>query len=665
MVKHYRGETLVQQVDLYDLLLRGVRADARRLEPGDTLQVAPVGAQIRVDGMVRRPAIYELHDETTLAQAIELAGGMLPAAALTHIEVQRLEAHDKRTMLSLEIAQNSDAAEIEKQMAAFAIRDRDEIHVFPIATFNQDAVYLQGHVVRPGRYSFEPGMTLKDLISSYGDLLPQAATQYAEIIRLNPPDYHPSVQSFELGAVLAGAAPEPPLAPLDTVRIFSRFDFENPPTVSVTGAVRRPGTYQTTGQIHFLDALELSGGVTTDASLDTAQVIRTMPDSSLTILSVSVKDALGGDADHNILLQPQDRILIQQNILRADPASLLVGGEVANPGRYALTRNLRVADVIRVAGGLKRSADSDSADLIQFAVSSNAPLAATHVSVNLSAALAGDPSQNMLLHDGDVLTIRQVPGWNDRSAAISVQGEVKHPGTYGIRPGERLSSILERAGGFDPDAYPYGAIFERPQVREIETQARNEMTLRVQGAENSLELLPDSDPRQKAAKEMAVQQWQSNVEQLNANPAVGRMAIRISSDIDRWKNTNADIEVRAGDVLIVPKRPGYVMVSGQVFNSTAISYRAGRSAQWYLSQAGGPTPLANKKAVFVIRADGSVMGGKNGIFGGDSLGGAVRPGDTVVVPEKALSGNVQWQNVLLSAQVASSIASTIYVALRY
>ncbi len=201
-VKHYRGGVLVQQVDLYDLLLRGVRSDAKRLEPGDTLQVGAVGAEIRIDGMVRRPAIYELRDETTLAAAIDLAGGMLPAAALTHIEVQRLEAHEKRTMLSLDISGTSDAAEIEKQMAGFAIRDRDEIHVFPIATFNQDAVYLQGHVVRAGRYSYHPGMTLKDLVPSYADLLPEAAGNYAEIIRLNPPDYRPSVQSFDLGAAI-------------------------------------------------------------------------------------------------------------------------------------------------------------------------------------------------------------------------------------------------------------------------------------------------------------------------------------------------------------------------------------------------------------------------------------------------------------------------------
>ena len=95
---------------------------------------------------------------------------------------------------------------------------------------------------------------------------------------------------------------------------------------------------------------------------------------------------------------------------------------------------------------------------------------------------------------------------------------------------------------------------------------------------------------------------------MSSNPPLGRVTIRISSEIDRWKNTSADIEVRAGDTLIIPKRPSYVMVTGQVFNPTAVSYRPGKSAKWYLSQSGGPTQVANKKAIFVIRADGSVIG---------------------------------------------------------
>ncbi len=271
IVKHYRGNQLVEVVDLYDLLLHGVKSDLKRLENGDTVLVPPIGPQVTVDGMVRRPAIYELKDEKNLASVLELAGGLLPTAA-----------------------------EVTKKLEAFEIHDGDRIRVFPIAPYNQDAVYLEGHVVRPGRYSYRPNMKVTDVIGSYKDLLPEPANQYAEIIRLNAPDFHPTVESFDLAGALANPEQSPVLHAMDTVRVFSRFDFENPPTVSVWGDVRGPGTYRTSGQIHLSDAVHLAGGLAPDAKVDDAQVFRYLPDGKTKIFSVSLSLALEGDPTANI-----------------------------------------------------------------------------------------------------------------------------------------------------------------------------------------------------------------------------------------------------------------------------------------------------------------------------------------------------------------------------
>jgi len=665
ILKHYRGTQLIETVDVYDLLLHGVKADLARLENGDTVQVPPIGPQVTVEGMVRRPAIYELLEEKTLASVLELAGGLLPTAALRHIEVQRIVAHDKQTMLSVDVPEADNAAEVTKTLESFAIQDGDRIRVYPIVPYNQDTIYVEGHVVRPGRYSYRADMRVTDVISSYKDLLPEPATQYAEIVRLNAPDFHPSVEGFDLADALNNPAQAPVLHAMDTIRIFSRFDFENPPSVSVLGEVRSPGTYQTSGQVHLADAVHLAGGLTPDVETVDAQVFRYLPDGKFKIFSVSLGQALAGDPVENILLQPRDRLLIHRNPDAVEPASVYIQGEVAKPGRYPLTTNMGIADLIRVGGGLKPSADSQTADLTRYQYLGQAKLTGEHESIELSAALKGDTQTTTPLHNGDVLTIRQLPGWNDLGATIVVKGEVKHPGTYGIRPGERLSSVLERAGGFAPDAYPFGAVLQRVQVRELESQAQNEMVLRIKGIQDDLKLLPETDTRQKQAKEMALQQWQATLEQLSANPPAGRVTVRVASQINHWKNSNSDVEVRAGDILVIPKRPSYVMVTGQVFNPTAVSYRPGKSAKWYLAQSGGPTTLANKKAIFVIRADGSVIGSKNTLLIGDSFSASLQPGDTVVVPEKAVGGGLQWQSVLLSAQAASAIASTIFIALHY
>ena len=448
ILQHYRGNQLVQDVDVYDLLLHGVKGNIARLEDGDTVLAPPLGGEVTVEGMVRRPAIYELKDEKTLSDALELAGGLLPTATLRHVEVQRVIAHQKETMLSLDVPADDNSEEVTKQLESFKIQDGDKIRIFPIAPYNQDAVYLEGHVIRPGKYSYKQGMRVTDLIGSYKDLLPEPALQYGEIIRLSLPDYRPVVQSFSVAEALADPKNAPEVDPLDTVQIFGRYDFENPPTVSVLGDVRAPGTYRTSGDIHLSDAIHLAGGLNPDAQTEDAQVFRFMPDSTLKILNVKLNTALEGSPTDNIMLTSRDRVLIHKNAAAADPATVLVKGDVERPGRYPLTAKMTVSDLIGAAGGLKQSADLQTADLTHFVWKNDKQVNGDQEKISLAKAMTGDGSASPTLNNGDVLTIRQVPGWNDLGASIMVRGEVVHPGSYGITPGERLSAVLTRAGGF-------------------------------------------------------------------------------------------------------------------------------------------------------------------------------------------------------------------------
>jgi polysaccharide biosynthesis/export protein len=664
-LKHYRGKELVQEVDAYDLLLHGIRANLKPLENGDTLMVPPMGPQVTVEGMVRRPAIYETLSETSLGDVLELAGGILPTAALRHIEVQRVEAHEKRTMLTLDIGSAGDEKEVARQLDAFKVRGGDQVHIFPIASYNEDSIFLQGHVLRPGRYSYKSGMKLTELIASYNDLLPEPAAHYAEIVRLNAPDFHPSVESFDLSAALANPPSAPVLQPLDTVRVFSRFDFEPPPDVWVGGEVRTPGKYRTSGQAHLRDAIYLSGGATPDAALDSAQLFRTQPDGTMRILSVDLKQALAGDPVDNILLQPRDRILVHRNSARVDPPTVYVKGEVAKPGRYPLTSNMHVGDLVRVAGGLKRSADADSADLTRFAAGNGPAGSSEELDVKLAAVLSGDAGEDVSLHNGDVLTIRQLPQWEDIGASVTVRGEVQHPSAYGIEPGERLSSVLRRSGGFTSQAYPYGALLIRREVRELQMKAHLELIDRLKTEQRYLKALPESDEDQKNAKLSAIAETQTTLQQLQATGPIGRVVIHLPSDqksLAKFAGGPADVQLRSGDELIIPKKNNYVMVNGQVLNPTAVSFIPGKSARWYLSQAGGVTQVADKNGTFVIRADGSVISSRNNsvFWSGDPMTAVLKPGDSILVPEKAPKiGTRNWASLLQAAQVASSLALTV------
>jgi len=661
-LRHYRGNTLVQEVDVYDLLLHGVRSGVERLQSGDTVLVPPLGPEITVEGMVRRPAIYELHGEKNIAEVLELAGGVLTSGTLRHVDVERVQAHESRTMLRLDIPENNNRESVAKALEEFAVQDGDKIKISPILPYADKTVYLEGHVFRPGKYAFREGMLITDLIKSYNDLLPEPSRVHAEIVRLNPPDYAPQVIAFNLDTALGAKEQPVVLKPFDTVRVFSRFDFEDPPVITVTGEVRDPGDHLTNGVTHVRDAVYLAGGLTSDASTDTVQIFRRAGDNNLVVLSVDLARALAGDDKDNIALEVKDRLIIHRNLAKVDPPTVTIEGEVGRPGKYPLGRDMTAVELVRTAGGLKRGAFTQTADLTRYTVEGGQSVVPEHETVAIGRALAGEPDTDMRLHDGDVLTIRQLGGWRDVGAVITVNGEVQHPGTYGIQDGERLSSILERAGGLRTDAYPYGAIFERVQVREVEQHNRAELVRNVEDQGAALKAEPDSDSDKKVAKDAALLQWQSTMDRLQNTPPVGRLVIHISKDTKRWRNTSADVQVRAGDTIYIPKVPTSVIVNGAVYVPTAVTYRPGKSAGWYLSQAGGPSNTAYKKGTFVIRADGSVAGGSGGMFSGGVESAELRPGDMVVVPEKAFSANSRWKTTLQVAQLATAVGIAVQVA---
>ena len=174
--------------------------------------------------------------------------------------------------------------------------------------------------------------------------------------------------------------------------------------------------------------------------------------------------------------------------------------------------------------------------------------------------------------------------------------------------------------------------------------------------------MPENNEEQRNAKLNAIAQAESTVRQLQESDPIGRVVVHVPANPAGWANSPADAVLRDGDVLMIPTKTNYILVDGQVFNPTAVGYIPGHSARWYLSQAGGLTPIADKKAVFVVRADGSVIGSKNnsGLFAGDPLAAALRPGDTIIVPEKALKvGGPSFANVIQAGQLAASVALAV------
>jgi protein involved in polysaccharide export with SLBB domain len=566
LLRQYHSTQLVREIDLYDFLLRGVRSNTDRLLPGDTILVPPVGPQVSIEGMVHHPAIYELNGEKTLNQVLDLAGGVLATASLKQINVARIVAHQRRTMLSLQLP--NDPAGVAQKLADFKVQGGDDVVISQILPYNEQAVYLEGHVYRPGKYPYRDGMTINDLLHSYQDVMPEPS-DHAELIRLQAPDFRPETISFSLPDVLIGND-SIPLQPFDLIRIFGRYEIDSP--------------------------------------------------------------------------------------------RVSIDGEVLRPGAYPMSQGMTVAGLVRMAGGFNRSAYRDDADLASYVVQDGQKVLVNHSIVAVEKALNGDKSADVVLKPGNVVSIRRLAGWQDIGASVTINGEVEHAGSYGIDPGERLSSVLKRAGGYREGAYPAAAVLERVQVRELGEQARQQMIQRIETTPINMKPVSATGQDQTAALQ---QQRDQVLTALRSHPASGRLVINISSDIGKWENTPADIELRAGDTLVIPKRPNFVMVSGQVYNATAISYVPGRDAGWYLRKAGGPTPYGNKKLIYVLRADGSVVVQREAEtiwMGRNLMDLRMQPGDTIVVPEKIMGGSQIWQNIMGAAMIASTVASPLAFA---
>ncbi|GGG86009.1 sugar ABC transporter substrate-binding protein [Edaphobacter dinghuensis] len=569
---HYRAKQLVEKIDLYDFLLHGIRNGSAPFESGDTLLVPPAGKQVAIFGAIKRPAIYELKaEETTLASVVEDAGGFTAAASLNHIRIERIDAHSQRVTVTLSDHDTQSLESAGGVIDNFKVEDGDRIRIEPILPYSQQAIYLAGHVVRPGRLPYSDGMRLSDVLRSYQDMLPEPAA-HGELVRLVPPDLHAETIDFNVPDVMIGNA-NIDLRPFDTIRIFGRYEIDAP--------------------------------------------------------------------------------------------KVTIRGEVLRPGTYPMSKGMTAAGLVRMAGGFKRDALLENADLTSYKVSNGNHLVEDLSTVKIGAAVAGaDTQADVPLKPGDILAIHQITSWNDMGESISISGQVRFPGSYGFTDGEHLSSVLRRAGGLLSTAYPIGAVFTRVQVRELEQKSREELIRQIETNSAAARLSPSLAGSNAGGELQLIKAQQEQVlSDLKNHAPTGRMVIHINADIDSWANTPADIELRRGDKLMIPKRPGFVLVTGQVYNVTALTYAPDKTAGWYLSRAGGTNATANRKEIFIIRANGSVVGRHSGgWFDTDVLSTKLNPGDVVVVPQKILGGSLFWKTLLSSGQLAASVAVTAAVA---
>ncbi len=621
---------------------------------GDTRTI-----RVFVLGEAKSPGTYTISGLGTITSALFAAGGVKPIGSLRNIELKRHGQLVRRLDL-YDMLIRGDTTDDARLLPG------DVIFIPPVGP----TVSVDGEVHRPAIYETRNENTIGDVVELAGGLTPEADTARLALTRIET-SLQRVVLQVDLSSAAGRAASVRNGDALQVLRLRPTLDGG----VVVQGYVYAPGVFAFHDGMRLTDVLRSVADLKPNADQHYILIRRELPpDRHLAVLSADLDAALrapGSAAD--LALMPRDRLTVfdllssrdrvihpliqdlklQSNIDRPEEV-VRIEGRANVPGEYPLQTGMTVRDLIRAGGGLSDSAFGGTAELTRSEVVNGETRRTQLIQINLAAVLRSDPAANLPLEPFDTLSIKQVEAWTE-GGVITLRGQVKFPGTYSIRPGETLKSILVRAGGLTQYAFAQGSVFTRTELREREQKELDMLAARMQN-DIAFVALQGSVANQSAAAS-AVSIGETLLAQLRQARAVGRLVIDLPHIQRSPVGSSYDVVVRDGDQLLVPKFQQEVTVIGEVQTATSHLYRPGLSRDAYIQMSGGETRRADGGRIYIVRADGSVAGGGSGWFRRSS-NAAIEPGDTIVVPLNAehLPPLPMWQAV---SQILYNVAIAV------
>lgn len=596
-----RDGNLLTEFDIYDLIQKGDKSHDVQLLPGDVIYVPPIGAQVAITGSVNGPGIYELKGETTLAAAIESAGGLTNLAGTERALLERIDHHGSRRV---------EEFPLDTQRLRSVLADGDLLRIYPISPKFENAVTLRGNVAQPGRYVWKEGMRVSDLIPSRDFLVTRDFWNGQNELVRGSVDHEFSTQGAEaLNGRHSGQVRNPRAGP-----IMDQRSDQNP---------------------------EQRFNQNPDQSFDqsTAQRSNQSPDQ---------RSNQNPDQSFD---QSTDQRFDQNANQRSDQIGKATTGQLgASPGSIIDSIGQNSAEINWEYAVIERLDSQDlSTRLIPFRL----------------ASAMDDPASrdNQLLRPGDVVTIfsradLELPV-EKHSSFIRVSGEVNAPGVYRINAGETLRDVVKQAGGLTPHSYLYASLLTRVSTKRAEEQQLRQSTGQMQRELSSRYANSTPQPGQTGGDQQAqLAMQQASLASLSSIKPTGRVVLDMKPDAATAVDL-PDFPLEDGDTFYVPPRLGTIQVFGAVYNANAFRHEPEKRLLSYLNDAGGATREADKKRIFVIRADGTVVSRQSS--SSHSHGNFEKlmllPGDAIVVPQK-LQISSKLSDLLQATQFASQTAVT-------
>lgn len=568
---------------------------------------------VNVMGEVMSPGTYTLSAFASVFHALYMAGGVNEIGTLRSIKVFR-----KGKLLS-----NVDIYDYMlngKMNGNVRLQDNDVIMVGPYECI----VDIAGKVKRPMYYEMKKSESLTTLLRYAGSYAGDAYTKSLRVIRKNGSRYSVhNVAEFDMSSFH--------VADGDSVTVDSIIPrFEN--MVEVKGAVFRPGMYQIGDEISTVRSLiEASEGLTEEAFTARAVMHRMNRDRTLKVISLDIEGIMSGKSP-DVALQNEDVIFIPTISERQDDRTIAIHGEVRFPGVYKYADNETLEDFVLQAGGLNETASTVKVDVARRvkkpkALTTDSLIAKTY-SFALKDGFVIDGEQGFCLEPFDEVYVRKSPGYTVQQN-IRIEGEVNFPGIYALAKREsRLSDIVKAAGGINNLAYVKGARLER----RITPEERTRMNQVIKMAQN-----------QTAGSDTI------DIRKLDIGDTY-YVGIQLDKAIEN-PGSDFDLVLRENDRIIVPEYTNTVKVSGNVLYPNTVAYKKGKSARYYVNQAGGFGARAKKGSTYIVHMNGTVnqMG----------KGEKPTPGSEVIVPTKPKADASKLSQWLAIGTSTASIATMI------
>jgi protein involved in polysaccharide export with SLBB domain len=624
------------------------------IKNGDLVEVTFSSSQlpnvVRVQGHVWAEDVFRYEPGMRLSDVLSSPAQLMPDAVTDFALIHRYDLETTRV-----IPMQFPLSQVFSGQFDASLHPYDRIQVLSRAGLGITETFaVTGAVWKPGEFDYKAGLKLVDALALAGGLRSEAREDRIEIARKIKTENRFETQYIQVSLV---ENPDFRLQAQDRIQVPRLEDYY----VSLEGHVWYPEKIRYHSGMTLADVLisqklpKPEDLLKPDVLMDFGLIERYDPETTRTTsYRFPLADVFSGEYDAP--LQPFDVVKVLSRKGMGIEEKFRINGAVWKPGEFDFQPGLRLKDALALAGGVKFGARTEKIEVARQFVREDQVFTEYLL-------LDSETDKDFLLQSSDTILVPLVKNAS-RIAQVTITGEVAYPGTYAIREGERISELIRRAGGFSEYAYFYGAKYTSEEARVIQQKSIDQMVQKlrmslVQATATESQTAVSTEALETA--EFAKKTTEDLLRQLSSIRAEGRVSIKLA-DLASFENSLFDFRIKDSDALHIPPKPAFVSVVGSVYSPGSFLYEPNKTLAYYLAKSGGASKTADKKYMYLLKANGEILSMHNqSAFFSNFDKTVLMPGDTIVVPENL--ERVPYMRLVKDiADIAFKIATTAGVA---